>query len=355
MQEKIESHKSFWAGKGPCLMLIPAKRDILYNTENYTEKFYNPKLMWKEQIQRAKLIINWPTDGIPTVRSNLGVIFIPAIAGQSYIIKKGQMPWPGNNLERDQIRSILEIDFQNAELMQLVKAFYKLHNISEEKIRIAPYLPDTQGVFDIAHMLYGERIFYDMANEKNCAWIMELLDICTKLYVNISIILKQLFHEDNLTMIHGHGTSQGVFFPQAGVRMSEDTATLLSPRMIDKFILPFIEKGAEQFSGIFIHFCGKHEKLFEKICKLSCVKAIDLGNPESYDTRWLLKCCRDTDTVLYSRVFLNPCKSWRDYVECLGKLVHETGARCIIRPMVFPSNRDEAKAMLDLWHCATES
>jgi hypothetical protein len=129
---------------------------------------------------------------------------------------------------------------------------------------------------------------------------------------------------------------------------------LISPEQIDRFVIGSIEKCAEEFGGIFLHFCGSHEYFFERLCRCEAVRAIDLGNPESYDTRWLFEMCAKTGTVLYSRVAPEEKESkegnWRAYIKRLAGIVNDTGARCILRPLVFPQRRDECSRMLDMWH-----
>jgi hypothetical protein len=155
-------------------------------------------------------------------------------------------------------------------------------------------------------------------------------------------------------MIHGHGTEQGVYFPHVGLRISEDSPAMISPDQIDRFVIGSIERCAEEFGGIFMHYCGRHEYFFERLCKCECVKAIDLGNPESYDTRRLFKVCAETETVLYSRVAADEREKdehdWEGYLRRLGGLVKDTGARVALRPLVYPQGRDECAAMLELWH-----
>jgi hypothetical protein len=83
------------------------------------------------------------------------------------------------------------------------------------------------------------------------------------------------------------------------------------------------------------------------------VRAIDLGNSEMYDPAWLLERCAETGTVLYSRMAAEPGEDWTGYVRRIGGLVKRTGARMILRPLVFPSARDECAAMRELWREAT--
>jgi len=345
----MEKQKAFWNDEGPCLILVPTAQMELYDTRGYRQRFYAPEKMWKAEMKRARPVLDWPTDGIPTVRPNLGTIFIPTMAGQGYQIREGQMPWPGEPLEPERIRASRQVDVAKTELMQLAAEFYRIHSSRDSKGVVA-YHPDTQGVFDIAHLLYGEAIFYDLMDEEKTSWVDELLDICLDLYVRVSWHLKELLGEDSSSMIHGHGTPQGVYFPHAGVRMSEDTATLISPAMNERFILPAIERVAELFGGAFVHYCGQHEALFEQLCRMECIRAIDLGNPEMYDTRWLLERCAETGTVLYSRVAAELGEKWEAYTRRVGSLVKETGARCILRPVVFPKLREDCADMRDHWH-----
>jgi hypothetical protein len=275
------------------------------------------------------------------------------MAGLDYQLPGDAMPWPGEPLPRETVRAAREVDVTATETMRLAAEFYAIHRKSGRR-DIAAYHADTQGVFDIAHLLNGDHTFYELADAQEADWIDELLGICHELYTRATAHLKSLLGEPVTSMIHGHGTSQGVYFPHAGTRMAEDTAILLSPTTIDRFVLPTIRKAAAAFGGTFAHFCGHHAPLLERLCRTDAVRAIDLGNPEMHDTRPLLEQCAETGTVLYSRLAAEPDEPWEPYVRRIGTLVRETGARVILRPVVFPATRDACQAMLDLWHELTQ-
>lgn len=349
MKDKIENHRRFWDGQGPSLLLVPAETGPLYDTTDYDRRFADPRLMWEAEMRRARVVLDWPTDGIPTVRPNLGVIFVPAIAGQDYQVQCDQMPWPGAPLAKDVIRAARMVDVARAELMLRTEAFYRLHRM-QAATEVAAYHPDTQGVFDVAHLLYGDAIFPDMAGEPGeQSWVFELLEICLDLHLRVTRRIKEHLSEPEGSMIHGHGTSQGISFPHAGVRISEDTPTLVSPAMIDRFIMPFLEKSLRPFGGGFAHFCGLHRPFFERLCACELVRAIDLGNPEKYDARWLLERCAESGTVLYSRLPSVDGESALAYVRRIGKLVRDTKARVALRATVQPRDHQEANAMLEAW------
>ncbi|MHC4574115.1 MAG: hypothetical protein ACYS76_08285, partial [Planctomycetota bacterium] len=194
---KIEMHKAFWRGEGPCLMLTPPGRDMgemwqvqIYDTGGYRERFYNPGQMWENEMARARPVLDWPTDGIPTVRPNLGVVFVPSMAGQRYEIREGLMPWCGEPLSPEQIRAARDVDVAQTELMWLAAEFYRIHRERGDG-EVAAYQADTQGIFDIAHLLYGDTIFYDIMDKNKTAWMKELVQICLNLMVRAVRHVKQ--------------------------------------------------------------------------------------------------------------------------------------------------------------------
>jgi hypothetical protein len=342
-------HEAFWRGDGPSLILIPPGQQELYDLNNYPARFRSPRAMWESEMRRAQPVVDWPTDGIPTVRPNLGVTFVPSLAGLSFHLPEDAMPWPGEPLSREAIRGIRSVDVSRSATMRLAAEFYAIHAASG-RTDVVAYHADTQGVFDIAHLLYGDEIFCDLADPEQAGWIEELLELSCELYRQATIHLKSLLGEQATGMIHGHGSSQGVWFPKTGTRMAEDTAVLLSPAMIVRHILPIIAKAAAPFGGVFVHFCGKHLELFEQLCQSAVVNALDLGNPEMFDSRWVLERCAASGTVLHSRLAAAPGEDWRAYVRRLAALVRETGARVILRPVVFPESREACAAMQNLWH-----
>ncbi len=348
----FEMHEYFWNGNGPSLILIPPFHGDLYDLKDYPSRFYDPRAMWESEVFRAGKVAEWPTDGIPTVRPNLGVITIPAMVGQSFLVPEDSMPWPGKPLSLVEISNARKDDLASSEIYRLAVEFYKIHQGSTKE-KIYPYLPDTQGVFDIAHLLYGDAIFCEMLNDEQGGVLYELMETSLDLYLKATNMFKSLIGEPPDKMVHGHGTEQGVYFPHAGVRVAEDTAVLLSPDMIEEFIIPYIQRSVEPYGGGFLHYCGHHPTIFTQFSAMPEIRAIDLGNPEKYDTRWLLERCAETNTVLYSRIAEESGESWRDYIKRIGSLVVSTGARVILRPLVFPGSYEESIEMLDLWHDIT--
>ncbi|MBN1558399.1 MAG: hypothetical protein JW951_09665, partial [Lentisphaerae bacterium] len=285
--KKEQRHIDFWEGRGPSLILIPPQDVPLYDLHDYPRRFEDPRAMWESEMARARPVLDWPTDGIPTVRPNLGVVLVPALAGQSYRIESGAMPWPGEPLAEEVLRAAVPPEPASCGLLERARAFYRIH-CAENGDAVAAYLGDTQGVFDIAHLLYGDNLLLEVADPDRWEWVDALLEISLQLYLAATRRMKEALGEPAGEMVHGHGTPQGITFPHAGARVSEDTATLLSPSTIDRFVLPMVARCAEPYGGLFVHYCGRHEVLFRKLAELPFVRAVDLGNPEHYNLEDLL-------------------------------------------------------------------
>ena len=348
---KMDEHARFWNGEGSSLLLVPVAVRDLYDLDGYEARFSDPELMFAAESARAEAIKTWPTDGIPTIRPNLGTVFVPSCVGQQYEVRPGSMPWPGETLSRDELRARRGSDVSAGELMRRALEFYRL---AREETSVYAYHADTQGVFDIAHLLYGERLFLDIATDVERSWVFELMELALEWYIQATKVIKDVIGEPAEQMVHGHGTDQGLFFSGAGTRISEDTATLLSPDMIKRDLLPFMTRSAEPFGGAFVHYCGKHDAMFSMFCEAPWCVAIDLGNPELYDLQSLGVQCAATGTVLYSRFPGLPDEKPLSYVRRIGTLAAQTGARMVLRATVVPGSRGEAEEMVGTFHELTQ-
>ncbi|TVR72663.1 MAG: hypothetical protein EA427_03045 [Spirochaetaceae bacterium] len=322
----------------------------LYSLDTYPERFRDPALMYDSERGRAEQMLDWPTDGVPTMRPNLGTILVPASAGQPWELRRGAMPWPGESLSREEIRALRDVAIEKAELFRRAIAFYGLAARTD---RAVPYQADGQGVFDIAHLLYGDRVFLELATGGEEEWITDLLEVSLDLFLRATEAMKKAIGEPPGEMVHGHATPQGLYFPGAGTRISEDTATLLSPAMIEERLLPAMQRSVEPFGGAFVHYCGSHRELYEMLCHAPWCVAIDLGNPESYEFSHLAHQASRTGTVLYSRVASEGEEGWREYITRVATVIRETGLRAVIRPTVYPDTREECREMLAIFHAIT--
>ncbi|OFW54545.1 MAG: hypothetical protein A2163_10785 [Actinobacteria bacterium RBG_13_35_12] len=266
-----------------CLPLIfwkPQNISVPGSTYDMEEQFYDKEKMLYGHLEEIAGCAHNTFDALLCLRPNFGTVFIPAIFGLKYKVPKDTFAWITSHLTKDEIKKFKIPHLSEVDMMK--RAIEYLQFFKEEFPEwIHVYLPDTLGPFEIAHAVYGNNIFYELYDDPK--FVHYLLSLCTEMYIQVTEKLKEVLGEEKTICYHGHALSRGIYMRNGGVRISEDSATLLSPEHIDEFVIPYDQKALEAFGGGFIHFCGKNDYLLESYLKLDKVRAVNLGNPEMYD------------------------------------------------------------------------
>lgn len=271
----------------PILVDRPA-HTINYSTEySIREQFFSKEKMLYETLKRMIEAAKIGSDGQLCIRANLGTVLVPSLFGLSPIIPEDTMPWCKEHLSKKEI-----VNFHIPEGLSGVGLMGKaLDYMAYFRQRLGDlahvYLPDTQGPFDIAHLVYGDDIFTEIYDDPG--FVHHLLELCTEMYIRATKVLKEALGEPEDSGYHGHGMSVGIYMSRGGARVSEDTPILLSPRHIQEFVIPYDRKALVPFKGGFIHFCGENLPLAHHFLRTPEVRGINLGNPETYDEREFMK------------------------------------------------------------------
>ena len=142
--------------------------------------------------------------------------------------------------------------------------------------RRARVLRHTHSLFNLAHLLYGDQLFYDLYDDP--AFIHVLLEKATALYIAGTKLLKAWIDEP---------LDDGFHFSAAlangGVRACNDTVTLLAPATIAEFVMPYEQRALAAFGGGFVHYCGSNAALYAEELRNPYTRGLNFGNPERYD------------------------------------------------------------------------
>ena len=211
---------------------------------------------------------------------------------------------------------------------------------------VLPYVPDNQGVFDLTHLVAGSDVFYAVADDPPA--LLAAQERSLELFLAGSRWFKDLVGEEAGSMVHGHGMPSGVWFPDTGIRVSEDSCTLFSAADIRRFCLPFIERAIRPFGRGFLHFCGRHEDFLRMAVENPLVSTVNLGNPELYDLEEVFAWCGRTGTVFFGHVARAGGEDDEAWLERLAGMCGRTGCRLILvaahaaddRAAAIPAHRD---------------
>jgi len=264
----------------PLIFWRPQNISVPGKTYDMEEQFYDKEKMLYGHLEEIADCAHNAFDAPLCLRPNFGTVFVPSMFGLKYKVPKDTFAWITSHLSKDEIRGFNFPDLGKTDLMKRAIEYLQFF---KEKLPewIHVYLPDTLGPFEIAHAVYGDNIFYDLYDDPE--FVHHLLELCVTMYIQVTKKLKEVLGEERTICYHGHALVRGIYMRNGGTRISEDSATLLSPKHIDEFVIPYDRRALEAFGGGFIHYCGKHDYLLESYLQLEKVRAVNLGNPEMYE------------------------------------------------------------------------
>jgi hypothetical protein len=301
----------------PLLFWRPQNTGIPGSTYTLKEQFYDKARMLHGQLEDV-LVSSAENFGAPLcIRPNFGTIFLPAALGLEYAVFDDAYPWLTTHLSRAGIVSSSLDKAGESPMMQRAAEYISwFRELLPPEIHV--YMPDTQGPFDLAHLIYGDQLFLDMYDDPQ--FVHELLQFCTELYISCTLTLKKALGEPEGSCYHGHALIQGIHLNNGGVRISEDTATLISPEQIDEYVIPYDKQVLDRFGGGFIHYCGKNDHLLDAYLALEGVRAINFGNPEMHDVARTMEKFRSSGVCCFGKWPVAAGETPREYFRRIGRV-----------------------------------
>jgi hypothetical protein len=359
--KKFDFFQAFWKGEGafPILFTQPhLAKGALYCRHDLVEQHRSIEKHLEERLQEVEPHLRLIDDGIPTVRADMGTTLLPSGLGLEIKIQADLHPWLTQHFSPEELltrKSPVRVkDFLHNEVA-FAEAFYRL--FFERKRQglipetVYPYVPETEGIFDLSHLLIGTELFLLLEDRPELAHRIQRKSL--ELYRVSTRFFKELLGEQPKSMVHGHGMPIGVWFPDTGARISEDSCTLLSGAMIRELCLPYIQQSARPFGRLFLHYCGYHLEFLRLACELEEISTLNLGNPEMYDLEEVMAICGSTDTVLFGHIPRQGHEEAENYLHRLAGLCRKSRARLILVSDYQPESREEKAALVECWHKLT--
>ncbi len=223
------------------------------------------------------------SDSVLSIRPQFGVGCLVTAFGVEYELSTTYgTPWVVSRLSRDELAR-MEPDDLDLDGSLVGRACRFLEQwASRLGVRLAVYLPDTQGPFGIAHQARGHDIFTDMFDDPPL--VHHLMELTTHLYVEATRRLKAAAGEP-LDSGHHDGS---LYMERCGVRMCDDSGILASPALFGEFVVPYHRRALAPFGGGWVHWCGHRPQLLEAYLQIPEVRAVNFGNPEMYEPETVL-------------------------------------------------------------------
>ena len=248
---------------------------------------------------------------VPSIRANMGCGILPSMFPgiKQRLFYDARMPWVVEHLPKEQIAALDDEDIGITDELKL--AFEHMAYLAERIEGTGAYVfpLDVQGPFDIAHLVYGDAIFYDLYDDP--PFIQHLMNLsCRAIELGFDECLKLMPRSGERV---AHYNSVVMPRSQGGLKLSEDTSTIICGAHLDEYAIPATKRVLEYAGGGYIHYCGKHEGLFDRLLDMPLVRGINFGNPDFHDMEDVLRRVSNAGKVYYGGACMAESESRADY------------------------------------------
>jgi len=316
-----------------------------------TGEFYGKpdvEAKWNEELHRKREGVY--DYGFPNIKPNLGIGTIAAAFGCEQTVNDEADPWIKSIINEDNVDDVHKLKIPDPENNAVFAAVWKhldaLSRLSPLPLRmanVASPLVTASMIWDYTAFIESLLIFPDEVHV-----LLEKVTEATILYIR-----EQFKRIKNLFSV-GHESICPI--PRfAGVRVSDDTAALLSPDLYREFGVKYLNKISREFGGIVVHSCGDVQFVVSAMMEIEGLKGLDFTMPQVMN--W--EAVRDAAAgrvVLNLRqrywdhpIDVNSCGARVDLAEYSEKLVRTFGRKGVIIETAVETP-DEARALGEELH-----
>ena len=156
--------------------------------------------------------------------------------------------------------------------------FRKYPNISRY---VHIYHPDTQGPLDIAELLWGGDMFYEMYDDPD--FVHQLLTLITDTYTQFMERWYEIVpNECGISPQTGLSMHWNLMY-RGPLMIRDDSAMNISGQMYQDFALPYDAQLLKHFGGGCIHFCGRGDHYIDVMTQIPELTGFNPGQPQLND------------------------------------------------------------------------
>ena len=248
----------------------------------YSEAFADPaKLMVNELLSGFTSIyhaVDLKDDTPYCLRPNLGVTMIASMLGAQIRVMDDQPPWVLPFEDLAVVQKIVDApppDMSSGLVPRAIEqyAYFReaLADYPNCRAAFQLTLPDLQGPFDIAELLWGSSIF--LAFYDNPAllsgFLTRITDTIIAAYHRFSAEVRE-----NIGAGFEYQHAVGV---KGKILLRGDTVIMLSPEHYRDMVLPHDERIAQELGSVAIHFCGNGQHQIDNMLAIQNLGSLDFG------------------------------------------------------------------------------
>ncbi len=216
--------------------------------------------------------------GMPNVKPNIGISVMAAAFGCEYTVNNEADPWVTPLIREANAAEVYQLKKPDLEQNPIYQKALERIDYIQAHTALPLRLVNVPSPLVTASLIWEYTPFIE-ATILHPEEVHALLEIVTE--ATIEYVQLQLNH---ITNLHTMGHEMWYIPRDVGVRISDDTAALLSPKAYREFGVRYNAKISEVFGGIVIHSCGDLRHVLPVMLETPGVRGLDITIPQN--SKW---------------------------------------------------------------------
>lgn len=243
------------------------------------ERFDDPARMlahWAKEVVEHQGIED---DYVPIRPTYLGTGVFPSAFGSPVQFFENADPWaePAITTNPDDVYSLDQPSITDGLLQRVLDLtqFAATRDVPVGNGQVRVRVTDVQGPLDVAYLVWkSEEFMIGLLKHPQEAHV--LMQKCTDLVIDFVTEQRRLIKSLGAEFVPCHYPP--IWMPDGlGITVSDDCAALLSPRVYEKFALPYLNQVSEAFGGVVVHSCGDFSHNLKNLEKVHNLRGIDFA------------------------------------------------------------------------------
>jgi hypothetical protein len=243
-----------------------------------TSAYYNnpgAEIEWAEDYERKRAGVY--DYGFPNIKPNQGINIIAAAFGCECRVNDEADPWVKCLIREENAEDVYKLSvpdpLSNPAFVQAwkhVEALQQRSSIPLRVINVPSPLVSASLIWDYTSFIEATLSYPDEVHA-----LLEKVTEATILYV------REMFKR--ITNLYGVSHEFWYVPREVGIRVSDDTAALLSPDLYREFGVKYNAMLAKEFGGIVVHSCGNVQNVVEAMVEIPGLRGLDFTIPQTPD------------------------------------------------------------------------
>jgi hypothetical protein len=236
---------------------------------------HSAELAWNEAYHRRREGLY--DYGMPNIKPNQGIHIIAAAFGCAYKVNDEADPWVTPLIRGDNPQDVHSLEVPDAPSNPVLRLAWDRLDDLQSRSALPLRLVNVPSPLVTASLIWEYTAFI-MATLRHPREVHVLLEKITE--ATIAYLREQLAR---IRRLHTMGHEMWYIPREVGVRISDDTAAVLSPKLYREFGVRYNSMISRAMGGIVVHSCGDVKNVVEPMMEIEGLRGLDFTIPQTAD------------------------------------------------------------------------